>query len=44
VDRWVAVAGPDYVGEQLFIRFDRDRLANWKVDKGNVVSVVPRGW
>jgi hypothetical protein len=44
VDRWVAVAGPDYVGEQLFMRFDRDRLANWKVDKGNVITVTPRAW
>lgn len=44
VDRWVAVAGPDYVGEQLSMRFDRDRLANWKVDKGNVLTVVPRAW
>ncbi|SRR6266478_8005870 len=44
VERWVAVAGPDYVGEQFFMRFDRDRLANWKVDKGNVVTVAPRTW
>jgi hypothetical protein len=42
VERWVAVAGPDYVGERLFMRFDRDRLANWKVDNGNVVTVAPR--
>jgi hypothetical protein len=28
VDKWVSVAGPDYVGEQLIMRFDRDRLAN----------------
>jgi hypothetical protein len=43
VDRWVAVAGPDYVGEELFMRFDRDPLSNSKVDKGNVVTVAPRG-
>ena len=44
VERWVAVAGPDYVGERLFMRFDRERLANWKVDNGNVVTVAPRTW
>ena len=44
VERWVAVTGPDYVGERLFMRFDRDRLANWKVDNANVVTVAPRTW
>jgi hypothetical protein len=44
VERWIAVAGPDYVGERLFMRFDRDRLANWKVENANVVTVVPRTW
>jgi hypothetical protein len=29
---------------RLSMRFDRDRLANWKVDKGNVLIVVPRTW
>jgi len=42
VDKWLAVAGPDYVEERLFMRFERDKLANWKVDKGNVVTVAPR--
>jgi hypothetical protein len=44
VDRWVAVAGSDYVGEQLSMRFEHDRLANWKADKSNVLTVVPRNW
>ena len=44
VERWVAVAGPDYVGERLFMRFDRDQLANWKIDNANVTTVVPRTW
>lgn len=44
VERWVAVAGPDYVGERLFLRFERDRLAAWKTDNGGTVTVVPRSW
>src|SRR6266404_472510 len=31
VERWVAIAGPDYVGERLMLRFDHERLAGWKV-------------
>jgi|GEM_PF-6034989 hypothetical protein len=44
VERWVAVAGPDYVGERLMLRLDHDRLAGWKVDNGGTVTVVPRSW
>lgn len=46
VERWVSVAGPDYVGERLFLRIDRDRLANWKIDQAgqSTVMVVPRSW
>lgn len=42
VDRWKSVAGPDYVDERLVMRFDRDRLATWKIEKANIVTVAPR--
>jgi hypothetical protein len=44
VDKWVSVAGPDYIGERLYLRFDHDRLANWRVAAGNAIQIVPRSW
>jgi hypothetical protein len=42
VEKWKSVAGPDYIDERLIMRFDRDRLATWKVEKANVLTVAPR--
>lgn len=44
VDKWVSVAGPDYVGERLFLRFDRGKLSQWKIETANTAVVVPRSW
>lgn len=42
--RWVAVAGPDYVGETLYIKvLQNGTIGSWKLSK-DTVSVVPRSW
>ncbi|MBX9841036.1 MAG: hypothetical protein K2Z80_04415 [Xanthobacteraceae bacterium] len=33
VDRWVSVAGPDYIGDRLVLRIADDRLRAWRIEK-----------
>jgi hypothetical protein len=42
--RWVAVAGPDYVEETLYVKvMQNGTIGAWKVTK-DTVSVVPLSW
>jgi hypothetical protein len=33
VDRWVDVAGPDYLEDRLVLRIAGDRLRSWRIEK-----------
>ncbi|MHB2168029.1 hypothetical protein [Alsobacter sp. R-9] len=44
VDRWVSVAGPDYVGQRLYLNMHNDQLIGWKVANAETLTVVPRSW